>query len=205
MPKRFVLGTGGLSRSLTKLVAQYRLIAWRAVPVVWADAAATISLYDARMPQSPKRPESVLVVVYTRTGKVLLLRRADHPDFWQSVTGSMEWGDEQPAETAARELCEETGIVVAPAALTDWKLQNRYEIFPQWRYKYAPGICDNTEHFFSLELVEEPAVTLSPQEHSEYAWVPFAEAVERVFSWTNRDALLRIMQDVATRAVVRSA
>ena len=88
------------------------------------------------------------MVVYTRTGKVLLLRRADHPEFWQSVTGSMEWGDEQPAETAARELREETGITVAPAAFTDWKVQNRYVIFPQWRYKYAPGVTENTEHFF---------------------------------------------------------
>jgi len=119
-------------------------------------------------------------VVYTRTGKVLLLQRADHPEFWQSITGSMEWGDEQPAETAARELREETGITAAPAAFTDWKLQNRYVIFPQWRYKYAPGVTENTEHFFSLELPDEPAVTLSPDEHSEYAWVPFAEAVERV-------------------------
>ena len=136
----------------------------------------------------------MLVVVYTRSGKVLLLRRADHPEFWQSITGSMEWGDEQPAETAARELREETGIAVAPAALTDWKLQNRYEIFPQWRYKYAPGVTENTEHFFSLELADEQTVTLSPDEHSEHAWVPFAEAIERVFSWTNRDALLLLMQ-----------
>ena len=78
------------------------------------------------MPQPFKRPESVLVVVTTRAGKVLLLRRADHPEFWQSITGSMEWGDEQPVEAAARELREETGIAVAPAAFTDWKLQNRY-------------------------------------------------------------------------------
>ena len=162
--------------------------------------AVTISLYDARMPQSYKRPESVLVVVYTRTGNVLLLRRADHPEFWQSITGSMEWGDEQPAETAARELREETGITVAPAAFTDWKLQNRYVIFPQWRYKYAPGVTENTEHFFSLELPDEPVVTLSPDEHSEFAWVPFAEAVERVFSWTNRDALLLLMKERAAQS-----
>lgn len=141
-----------------------------------------------------KRPESVLVIVYTRSGKVLLLRRADHPEFWQSITGSMEWGDEQPAETAVRELREETGISVEPAALTDWKIQNHYVIFPQWRYKYATGVTENTEHFFSLELPEEPTVKLSPEEHSEYAWVPFAEAVERVFSWTNRDALLLLMK-----------
>jgi len=144
-----------------------------------------------------KRPESVLVVVYTSTGKVLLLRRADHPEFWQSITGSMEWGDEQPAETATRELREETGIATAPAQLTDWQLQHRYEIFPQWRYKYAPGVTENTEHFFSLELPDEQPVTLSPDEHSEFTWVPFAEAVERVFSWTNRDALLLLMKERA--------
>jgi dATP pyrophosphohydrolase len=154
-----------------------------------------LSLYDARMSQPSKRPESVLVVVYTRTGKVLLMRRADHPDFWQSVTGSMEWGDEQPAQTAARELREETGIDVSPGRLRDWQIRNRYVIFPQWRYKYAPGVTENTEHFFSLELPDEVPVTMSPSEHSEFVWVPFAEAVERVFSWTNRDALLLLMKE----------
>lgn len=152
-----------------------------------------------------KRPESVLVVVYTRSGNVLLLRRADHPEFWQSITGSMEWGDEQPAETAARELREETGIAVAPAALTDWKLQHRYEIFPQWRHKYAPGVTENTEHFFSLELPDEQAVTLSPGEHSEYAWAPFAEALDRVFSWTNYEALLLLMQERGQQPATRQA
>ena len=145
-----------------------------------------------------KRPESVLVVVYTRSDKVLLLRRADHPEFWQSITGSMEWGDEQPAETAARELREETGIAVAPAALRDWQIQNRYVLFPQWRHKYAPGVSENTEHFFSLELPAEVPITVSPGEHSEYAWVSFAEAIERVFSWTNRDALLHLARQRPT-------
>jgi dATP pyrophosphohydrolase len=141
-----------------------------------------------------KRPESVLVVVYTRSGKVLLLRRTDAPDFWQSVTGSMEWGDEQPAETAVRELREETGIVASPAELTDWKTQQCYVIFPQFRYRYAPGVSENTEHFFSLELADEQPVAVNPAEHLEYAWVPFDEAVQRVFSWTNRDALLELMK-----------
>lgn len=147
-----------------------------------------------------KRPESVLVVVYTRPGKVLLLRRADHPEFWQSITGSMEWGDEQPAETAARELREETGIAVAPTELRDWQIQNRYVLFPQWRYKYAPGVSENTEHFFSLELENETPITVSPSEHSEYAWVTFDEAIERVFSWTNRDALLHLVRQRAAGA-----
>ncbi len=141
-----------------------------------------------------KRPESVLVVVYTTGGQVLLLQRADIPDFWQSVTGSMEWGDEQPAETAARELREETGIAVTPAQLTDWQITQRYEIFPQFRFRYAPGVTENIEHFFSLELPEEVPVTVSPGEHLEYAWLPFEAAMDKVFSWTNRDALLHLMK-----------
>lgn len=148
----------------------------------------------ATRPRIYKRPESVLVVVYTRNGKVLLMRRADHPEFWQSVTGSMEWGDEQPAETAVRELREETGIRISPDRLTDWHLQQRYEIFPQFRARYAPEVHENTEHFFSLELPGEQDITLSPSEHLEYVWVSFPEAIERVFSWTNRDALRHLLK-----------
>ena len=144
-------------------------------------------------PQKFKRPESVLVVVCTRGGKVLLLRRADAPTFWQSITGSMEWGDEQPRETAARELFEETGIRVAPAQLTDWQLTQRYEIFPQFRSRYAPDVTENIEHFFSIELPDEVPVAVSPGEHLEFAWVSFDEAVQKVFSWTNREALLHIL------------
>ncbi len=144
--------------------------------------------------QRYKRPESVLVVVYTRDGKVLLLRRADHPEFWQSITGSMEWDDVSPQATAARELREETGIHVQPGQLHDWQITQRYELFPQWRHKYAPGVSENTEHFFSLELPAETAIRLSPGEHSEYRWVAFDEALAQVFSWTNRDALQMLLQ-----------
>jgi dATP pyrophosphohydrolase len=136
-----------------------------------------------------KRPESVLVVVYTRSGEVLLLKRADNPDYWQSVTGSMHWGDEQPLATALRELREETGITVDPRALNDWHASNRYVIFPEWRYKYAPGTQENTEHIFSLELPAKLAVTLAPGEHTDYLWLPYTEAAARVFSWTNRAAI----------------
>src|SRR3990170_5586315 len=100
--------------------------------LTWQDerSRATLSPLSTR---KFKRPESVLVVVYTRTGKVLLLKRADDPDFWQSVTGSLLWEETEPQQAAVRELREETGIAAAPAAFTDWKVQNRYVIFPPWR------------------------------------------------------------------------
>ena len=140
-----------------------------------------------------KRPESVLVVVYTRSGKVLLLRRTDHAEFWQSVTGSMEWGNNSPLATAQRELQEETGIVAL--TLRDWATTNRYEIFPQWRYKYAAGVTHNTEHVFSLKLPDVLPVSLHPAEHSDYRWLDFPQALAQATSETNRAIILALGQE----------
>ncbi len=142
-----------------------------------------------------KRPESVLVVVYTRAGRALMLRRADVPEFWQSITGSMEWSDATPLATAVRELREETGLAMMPADLRDWHTSNRYILFPHWRHKYVPGTIENTEHLYSLELPDELPIVLNPAEHSEYVWTPLADAARLAFSWTNRDALLALQAE----------
>jgi dihydroneopterin triphosphate diphosphatase len=145
------------------------------------------------MSSSFKRPESVLVVVYTRTGKVLLLKRADHAEFWQSVTGAMDWHEQDPRATAVRELREETGVDVPPDALQDLGLVNRYAILPEWRYRYAPGVTENAEHAYALELPHERALSEHP-EHSAYGWFDFAAAAIRATSWTNRAAIMRVAQ-----------
>ena len=69
-------------------------------------------------PPCYKRPESVLVVVYTRTARVLLLKRADHPHFWQSVTGALEWSESEPRLAAAPELVDVLRIVRLPYHLS---------------------------------------------------------------------------------------
>lgn len=138
-----------------------------------------------------KRPESVLVVVFTRGGKVLLLKRADHPNFWQSVTGSMQWQEQQPIQTALRELREETGLK-GDGAIGDMGKTYHYKILPQWRHRYAPGVVENTEYGFFLELPGETEVTLNSSEHSEYMWLDFDEAANTVASWSNRDAVLYV-------------
>lgn len=142
-----------------------------------------------------KRPESVLVVVYTRTAKVLLLKRADHAHFWQSITGSLEWGEADIAAAARRELHEETGIEAL--ALRNWGIARQYDIFPEFRHRYAPEVAHNTEHMFSLELVHEVPVRLNPLEHSEYRWLDFAAAEGLCLSWTNREAIAMIARAVA--------
>lgn len=138
-----------------------------------------------------KKPVSVLVVIHTPALEVLLLERLSHPGFWQSVTGSQE-GLEPLEETAAREVREETGIDAETLQLIDWRLSNRYEIFPEWRHRYADGVVENTEHLFSLCLPEPVPVTLSSTEHLASLWLPWRRAAAACFSWSNRDAILML-------------
>ncbi len=144
-----------------------------------------------------KIPESVLVVIHTDERQVLLLERADRPGFWQSVTGSKDRLDEPLAETACREVAEETGIVIGSPPvplqnLRDWQLRNIYEIYPVWRHRYAPGVTHNTEHVFGLRVPRGTPVALAPREHLRYEWLDWREAADRCFSPSNAEAILQL-------------
>jgi dATP pyrophosphohydrolase len=139
-----------------------------------------------------KQPVSVLVLVHTSDLHVLLLERADFPEHWQSVTGSRD-EDEALADTAHRELLEETGIDAdAYGGAVDWNQSQEYAIFPQWRHRYPPGTTHNTEHVFSVDEGEPVPVRLAAREHVRHVWLPWRAAAERCFSWSNRDAILAL-------------
>jgi dATP pyrophosphohydrolase len=138
-----------------------------------------------------KTPISALILIHTPDLQVLIMERADKAGFWQSVTGSVE-GDETPLQAAIREVYEETGLDALQYELQDWQVSNVYEIYPHWRYRYAPGVTENREHLFGLQLPDIVAIKLAPDEHVCYEWVDWREAAKRVFSWTNVDALKRL-------------
>jgi dATP pyrophosphohydrolase len=142
-----------------------------------------------------KIPISVLVVIYKANGEVLLIERADKANFWQSVTGSLDSIDEDLRQAASREVLEETGVDVKslPASsLQDMHHQIEYEIYPQWRHRYAPGVISNREHWFSLLVPEGIQITLAPREHIAYQWLPFKEASNKCFSPSNGEAILQL-------------
>ncbi|QYD68635.1 dihydroneopterin triphosphate diphosphatase [Paraburkholderia edwinii] len=162
------------------------------------------------MPKPPKIPESVLVVIHTPELDVLLIERADRPALWQSVTGARNYVDEPFAETAAREVGEETGIVVGSRdvpreALIDWHHHIQFEIFAEWRHRYAEGVTVNTEHWFSLQVPRRLEVTLAPREHTAHIWLPYQDAAQQCFSWSNRDAILQLPERVRALNTGRGA
>ena len=154
-----------------------------------------------------KIPESILVVIYTPGLDVLLIERADKPGFWQSVTGAKNSADEPLALTAAREVREETGIRVVSdedaqagdvpfSHLRDWQIANVYEIYPQWRYRYAPGVTKNTEHVFGLLVPRDVPIVLEPREHLNYVWLPYRVAADKCFSPSNAEAILQLPRQI---------
>ena len=136
-----------------------------------------------------KLPVSVLVVVHTASLEVLLLERRMRSGYWQSVTGSLDHVDEPIERAAAREVLEETGIDTSAGVLSRWNIVNTFEIYGQWRHRFAPGVLHNVEHVFGLRLASRVPVALAPEEHVASAWLPWREAAAKCFSWSNRDAI----------------
>jgi dATP pyrophosphohydrolase len=149
-----------------------------------------------------KIPESVLVVIHSAELDVLLLERADAPSYWQSVTGSKDSPGESLVETCIREVAEETGITIGSAsaplsALRDWQLANVYDIYPQWRHRYAEGVTRNTEHVFGLRVERDVAVRLAPREHLRFEWLDWRAAADKCFSPSNAEAILHLPRFLA--------
>ena len=150
-------------------------------------------------PRAYKIPESVLVLIHTPDRQVLLIRRADAGEHWQSVTGSKDHVEESWLDTAVREVMEETGIdALAPGHhLRDWGLENVYDIWPEWQHRYAPGVLRNRERVFGLTVPAAQPVRLSPREHTASEWLPWLEAADRCFSASNAEACLMLPRFLA--------
>lgn len=145
-----------------------------------------------------KIPRSTLIVIHTTKQEVLLIERADHPGYWQSVTGSQDEG-ETLVETAIREVHEETGIEATQHVLSDWQKQNVYEIYPIWRHRYAPGVTHNTENVFDLLLPDRVPIALHACEHLQHVWLPYDKAAPLCFSYSNREAILDLPHRLAMK------
>jgi len=137
-----------------------------------------------------RRPESVLVLIYTSHHEVLLLKRVHPFSYWQSVTGSMQ--EKEIKELAAsRELKEETGLT-NDGDMIDCRLSRSFEIDPRWQHRYHPKDRINIEHEFHYLLKDRCEVKLNPREHGQFKWLSIDLAIQKTWSWTNKEALERL-------------
>ena len=136
----------------------------------------------------------MLVVVFADDAQVLLLRRCQPFDFWQSVTGSLK-DDETHADAAARELQEETGFT-DEGELRFSDVSRHFEIDPHWRNRFSPRVVENEEFEWRYRLPAVRDIVLSKEEHSEYQWLHVDAAINTVWSWTNREALEQLKVDL---------
>lgn len=141
-----------------------------------------------------KIPVSVLVVIHSQEGQILLLERADHAGFWQSVTGSLNTIGEAPRIAAQREVQEETGLVRELEHFVPSGVETEYDIFPEWRHRYASGVTRNLEITFTLCVPQNTLITIAPREHLRYEWCPAHLAASRCFSPSNQAAILALAQ-----------
>jgi dATP pyrophosphohydrolase len=138
----------------------------------------------------------VQVVIFAeveRRLEFLLLRRvASHGGFWQSVTGSLE-EMETHLDAAIREVREETGIDTRPEDLIELQVVNTFEIAPQWRAKYAPGVTHNEEVCFALKIPKHDVV-IDPLEHDSWIWVDREKAQTMLYWDSSKRALARLVE-----------
>jgi dATP pyrophosphohydrolase len=136
-----------------------------------------------------KIPISIQVIIFCDVKNILLLQRKDNPNYWQSVTGSIE-KNEPPKQCAEREVFEETGLIVNDYNFYSLNQMNQYQIYPEWKHRYDENVTTNIEHLFALQLPKKEHIIFNPQEHIEYIWTDLEDAIKKVFSWTNRNTLI---------------
>lgn len=114
-------------------------------------------------------PVIAQTIVYRKKGgnfEVLLLKRTEERGgFWNAVNGTLEF-DESIAECRARELSEEAGI----KDVLRWSDEiNRFS----FQYHESPFVVV----VYAAEVPADQSVVLN-EEHIEYRWVGFDEALQ---------------------------
>ena len=143
---------------------------------------------------SLKRPESVLVIIYDQHHRVLVMQRDDDASFWQSVTGTIEI-EEQPIQTAYREVAEETGFILDPLQMPIQNCHqiNQFAIRKQWLHRYPPNTQFNFEHVFCVQVDSTQPVVLT--EHTACLGLSKTAAINKVWSETNALAIEKFVPE----------
>lgn len=128
------------------------------------------------MPPDARVAVGVSVVV-ERDGRRLMVRRggsewyADGRGTWAHPGGWLDFG-ETPAQTAVREVVEETGVVVRHR---NDDLASRPHVFGTWANANDAGTIWIINLFLICDYVSGEPTVMEPVKCPEVAWVPIGE------------------------------
>ena len=128
-------------------------------------------------------PIQVEAMIFRRSGSkveyLLLKRLPERNGFWQPVTGGVEEGENRK-DSLCREIREETGIKSLIRVLDDLHYFEFSDPIPYQEYVYGVEVSLSEEIMLDLE------------EHSEYRWCNYQEALQLLHWKENKEALRKL-------------
>lgn len=122
----------------------------------------------------------VFRLVNGRFQYLLLKRTSERDGFWQPVTGGIEEG-ETKTDAVRREVREETGIA---------NFLRMIENVHYFEYSFPHLI---KEYVFGVEIQPSAEIVVG-EEHSQFKWCNYREAI-KILKWEeNKDALSRLYE-----------
>jgi dATP pyrophosphohydrolase len=147
-----------------------------------------------------RRPEKTMVYLYRSNSdepgelayfEYLLLQRSQSQvgHIWQPVVGAARWNEEL-VESAKREVFEETGITRLEGIMAvGYAFSFTFRFLDNSRY--APGVDTIRNVVFAARVRRTQSIALS-DEHVDYSWFEYEEALERLYWPEDKKALTQL-------------
>ena len=139
-----------------------------------------------------RQPYQTLTILYRKTGEKVLycvfLRNSQH--IWQFISGGGEEG-ENLVDTVIREIKEETSLIVNKAGIIKLDTQTSIPVINvTGQYTWGEDVYVIPEYTFAVN-VKNDNIKLS-EEHKEYRWAEFEEAIKLLKFDSNKTALIEL-------------
>lgn len=150
-----------------------------------------------------RAPYQTLTILYKiHNNKIFygIFYRNSHP-IWQFISGGGE-NYEKPIETVIRELKEETSLIVEKEEIEQLDSKTTIPVLNiTGEYTWGTNVYVIPEYSFAVELKEKNGNIQLSNEHKEYKWVEYDEALKKLKYDSNKTALWELNEKLNKRSV----